>query len=140
MNHSNSLKTQLTNMIDKSIRSIKSAERSIAEGDYDFAASRSYYAAFYAIEAIILTQNLTFSRHGNVIGSFNKNFIKNGTFPKEFSKIISRLFRERQIADYEFNIAIDKVEAEENLGFSKDIVKAIISYLVNQNFINPVNI
>ena len=67
------LKDQLTAMVKKSIRSIDAAEIHFQSKDYDFALSRAYYAVFYLLEAILLTDNLVFSSHGNVIGSFNKN-------------------------------------------------------------------
>lgn len=57
------LKEQLQPMIRKALRSIAAAKRDLEEGDYDFASSRAYYAAFYAMEAILLTENLVFSKH-----------------------------------------------------------------------------
>ncbi len=45
------LKDQLRTMISKARRSLAAAKRQIEDGDYDFASSRAYYAAFYAIEA-----------------------------------------------------------------------------------------
>jgi uncharacterized protein (UPF0332 family) len=47
-----------------------------------------------------------------VIVEFNQLFIKSGIFPKEFSKITSRLFRERQLADYDFDADISEEESK----------------------------
>lgn len=85
----------------ESNRSINTAKRNLEEGDYDFASSRAYYAAFYAFQAILLSKNLSFSKHSGVISAFNQYFVKTMLFPKHFSKLISRLFRERQIGDYD---------------------------------------
>ncbi len=52
------LKDQLQTMVQKANRSIAAAKRLIDQGDYDFASSRAYYATFYGIEAILLTENL----------------------------------------------------------------------------------
>lgn len=100
MNEHKGLSEQLQRMIRKAFRSLKAAQRHIEESDYDFASSRAYYAAFYAIEAVLLTKCLSFSKHAGVISAFNRHFVKTAVFPKEFSKIISRLFRERQAGDY----------------------------------------
>ena len=132
------LKEQLTRMVEKSLRSINAAKRNVDEGDYDFACSRTYYAIFYLLEAALLTKNLVYSKHGGVIGAFNKNFIKNGLFPREFSKIVSQLFRERQVGDYEFEMKIAKSEAEKNIENAVIVVNAIIHYLVNEKLIDPV--
>lgn len=95
------LEAQLQLMIHKSARSITAAQSNLEEGNFDFASSRAYYAAFYAIQAALLTKNLSFSKHAGVIAAFNQHFVRTEVFPKEFSKLISRLFRERQIGDYD---------------------------------------
>jgi len=112
---------QLQLMTQKAFRSIAAAYRNIEEGDYDFASSRAYYAAFYAMEAVLLTKKLSFSKHSSVISAFNQYFVKTNIFPKEFSKLISRLFRERQIGDYDFNLNIDEDDARENTHFSLSV-------------------
>jgi uncharacterized protein (UPF0332 family) len=55
------LKTQLCDMLNKAKRSLKAAQRHLEEGDYDFSASRAYYAAFYAMEAALLAKGITCS-------------------------------------------------------------------------------
>ncbi len=55
---------------------------------------------YNAIEAMLLTKQLSFSKHAGVIAAFNQHFIKPGVFPKEFSKMLERLFRNRQTGDY----------------------------------------
>ena len=82
------LKDQLRTMINKARRSLSAARRQVEDGDYDFASSRAYYAAFYAIEAVLLTKNLVLSKHSGVISDFNRHFLKPAIFPKEFSKLI----------------------------------------------------
>jgi uncharacterized protein (UPF0332 family) len=91
------LKEQIKAIIKKAKRSIKAAKGLIEDEDYDFASSRLYYAVFYAMEAVLLTRDISSSKHTGVIGQFNQFYIKEGIFPKDSSKIISRLFRERQV-------------------------------------------
>lgn len=49
MNLDPALQEQLRSMLSKSRRSLKAAQNHLAEADFDFAASRAYYAAFYAM-------------------------------------------------------------------------------------------
>ena len=128
------LEKQLQTMINKSRRSIAAARRQVEDGDYDFASSRAYYAAFYAIEAILLTKNLVLSKHSGVISAFNRHFLKPSIFPREFSKLITRLFRERQLGDYEFDLCIGEDEAKEDIQSAEKIVDAIANYIVEQGF------
>lgn len=129
------LQDQLKAMVQKANRSTAAAKRLIDEGDYDFASSRSYYAAFYAMETILLSKGLVFSKHSAVIGAFNEHFVKTGVFPKEFSKLISRLFRQRQIGDYEFDLSVEKNEAIEDLDHAITIVRSVESYLTRKGFV-----
>ena len=134
MNKHKQLREQLQLMIGKVFRSIAAAHRNIEEGDYDFASSRAYYAAFYAMEAVLLTKELSYSKHAGVISAFNQHFVKTDIFPKEFSKLISRLFRERQTGDYDFDLSIDEKDAKEDAQIAKKIVNAIVQYLEQKGY------
>jgi uncharacterized protein (UPF0332 family) len=50
-------------IVRKAIRSIDAARRNFDDKDYDFASSRAYYAAFYVMQAALLTKGLSFSKH-----------------------------------------------------------------------------
>ena len=137
MNEREGLSEQLQQMIRKAFRSLRAAQRHIGEGDYDFASSRAYYAAFYAMQAILLTENLSFSKHAGVISAFNQHFVRTAIFPKEFSKVISRLFRERQTGDYSFDLAIGKHDAHEDVQIAETVVRAITAHLIQAGFFQP---
>jgi uncharacterized protein (UPF0332 family) len=136
MDEREELKEQLQWMIQKASRSLSAAKRHIRDGDYDFASSRAYYAAYYAVEAVLLTKHLAFSKHSAAIGAFNRQFVKTGIFPKDFSKLISRLFRERQTGDYEFDLSIEENDAREDIQIAESILEAIITYLTQEGFIS----
>ena len=122
-------KKQVQELLKKATRSLAAARRHMEDGDYDFASSRAYYATFYAMETILLTKSLVFSKHSAVISAFNEKFLRTGIFPKAFSKLITRLFRERQIGDYEIGISIRQDEAKEAILSAEKIVNAIEGYL-----------
>ena len=125
MNPDPALWEQLRSMLSKSRRSLKAAQSHLNETDYDFAASRAYYAAFYAMEAALLSQGVTCSTHGGVLATFSARFIKTGMFPTEFGAKATRLFRERQIGDYEFDVSVTLPDAEQDVAMASEIVEAI---------------
>ena len=55
--------------LERAEKSIQAAKELAASGFYDFAASRVYYAAFYAATAALLDEGLEFSRHSGIIAS-----------------------------------------------------------------------
>ena len=134
MSEHEKLTNQLQLIIQKAFRSIDAAHRNIAQGDYDFGASRAYYAAFYAMEAVLITKGLSFSKHAGVVSAFNQHFVKTGIFRKEFSKFISRLFRERQAGDYDFELSINEEDAKEDVRIAEIIVKAVVRYLDQEGY------
>lgn len=129
------LKKQLQLIVQKAVRSINVAQRNINEGDYDFGSSRAYYAAFYAMQAILLTKDLSFSKHSAVISAFNQHFVKTKVFPKGFSRLISRLFRERQIGDYDFDLSITESDAQGDIEAAEIILQAVRKYLVEKHLL-----
>lgn len=50
-------------------------------------------------------------------------------FHKEFGKLISRLFRERQTGDYSFGEEISEEVAQEDVRLAEEFSQAIVEYL-----------
>jgi len=137
MSEKSDLELQVQALVQKAERALAAAQQHLDAGDYDFASSRAYYAVFYMMEALLLTQDLTFSKHSGVISAFSQHFIKPGTFPKEFSTWISRLFRERQMGDYEAGLSIGLEEARQDVKIATNMVQTLVSYLSQEMLLTP---
>ncbi len=133
----NGLKAQIAAMMDKAARSIEAARGLLEGGNADFSSSRSYYAAFYAIQALLLEKGLVYSRHAGVISGFSEHFIRPGDFPREYAKYISRLFRERHAGDYDFAPVITPEDAAEDLRIAAEMVASIEAYLRRRGLVGP---
>ncbi|MHB9028662.1 MAG: HEPN domain-containing protein [Candidatus Latescibacterota bacterium] len=116
-------------MLAKAQDKIDTAKINMEHGKYDDVVSRSYYAVFFAISAVLFSKGLSFSTHSQVIGAFNREFIKTGIFPSSFTKMIKILFNERQTGDYDFDSWIDEPTARESLENAETIVSGIDRYL-----------
>jgi uncharacterized protein (UPF0332 family) len=106
----------------------------IANGYYNDAASRMYYACFYILLAYICAKQLKAETHKRVQIVFHE-LIKTGSIDKKFSKLYSKLFNRRFESEHaEFaNYAIADVkplisEVEE---FIITVEKLIISTITN---------
>jgi len=130
----NSLIEQITMMLDKAGRSLDAAKTLLEHSNYDFSSSRSYYSAFYSVQALLLTKNLVYSKHSGVIAGFSEHFIRHGLFPAHYAKYISRLFRERHIGDYDYISTITREDAEKDYEISTELVTAIKKYLEENGF------
>jgi uncharacterized protein (UPF0332 family) len=116
-------------LLEKAHKYLRSASLLIYEGDFDSAASRTYYAMFYAVQALLLSKSLTFSSHKGVMSAFGEHFVKNSLFPREMSRELNRAFEKRQAGDYLISGAIMKDEASELLRSAVNFVDAIKHYL-----------
>jgi uncharacterized protein (UPF0332 family) len=91
--------------------------------------NRAYYAMFYAVLALLATKQLGTSKHSSVLGLFDREFVKTGTFPRELSRSLHLAFDRRQTNDYGEMVLIDQQMAQETLANAKIFVAAIESYL-----------
>jgi len=85
----------------KADRSLAAAEVLLRNGHPDFAASRAYYAAFYAASAALLGMGLKFATHRGLLGAVHQQLVKTGKLPTGAGEAIGSLFEARQTGDYE---------------------------------------
>jgi uncharacterized protein (UPF0332 family) len=52
-------------------------------------------AAFHTVSAALLSRGETYSRHGQVLGAFNRAFVHTGLLPREFTAFLTWLFENR---------------------------------------------
>ena len=103
----------------------------IEQGKLRVATSRAYYAAFYAVTALLLSQDIIRVKHSAVEAAFNQFFVKPGHFPPEFSKTYANLRTARESGDYELAFAVDKQATQEYLNDARMLVEHIETYLKN---------
>ncbi len=95
------------------------------------AANRVYYACFYAVIALLLTQNLSSRKHSGVLALFNQHFVKTGMIAVDMGKFYSRMFDNRIDCDYAEWAEVDKQDIQEELDRAEGFIKEI-SALVNK--------
>jgi uncharacterized protein (UPF0332 family) len=98
-------------------------------GSHPESAVRSYYAMFYSVEALLLAQDFSFSKHSAVISAFGKNFIKTGLFDAKFHMYILDAFDLRNIGDYGTMHLITEKKATELIRNARELLDVVQSYL-----------
>ena len=76
--------------------SLKVAEHCLKEGWYKDSINRSYYAAFYAVKAVLALSTVDFKRHKDVMGYFNKEYVAKEIFPREIGRKLGALQKVRE--------------------------------------------
>jgi len=72
--------------LERASESIKAARLLFENRLFIPAMNRIYYSMFYSVQALLVLDEKAFSKHGQVKGYFNKEYIKSGIFPKEFGR------------------------------------------------------
>ena len=120
---------EITANLERAERSIQAAKEMAASGFYDFAASRAYYAAFYAATAALLDEGLEFSKHSGVIASVHQRFVKTGKLDKEQGKELNWLFEMRNVGDYGVTVHVSQEDSERAVQVAEGFLRVIKSLL-----------
>jgi uncharacterized protein len=72
----------------------------LGHGSLESIVNRLYYVAFYGVSALLLTENLSSSRHTGIRSLFNRQFVNAGRISKNAGRTFNDLFERRQSADY----------------------------------------
>jgi len=120
---------EIKGMLAKARRYLASAKLLRLAGDFDSAVSRLYYSMFYGAEALLLSQEKTYSSHRAVIAAFGEHFIKSGLLSKEMHHWLHRGFEKRQISDYEFMSGISETDVVDLQEKAEEFIKRTEAFL-----------
>jgi uncharacterized protein len=115
--------------IKKAKETIIDARIALDNNRYRNALNRIYYAVFYIVTALSIKFDFVTSKHKQLMGWFNKNFVHEGKISVELGHIYKTAFDNRQESDYEniFEYNKDEIENYFNdiLVFVEEIEKLI---------------
>lgn len=86
--------------IERAKETLEDAQLLIKSERWNSAINRLYYSAFYAVIALLLSENHKTTTHNGVKSIFSEHFIKTNIISQEFGKRYSQLFTWRQKGDY----------------------------------------
>ncbi|HSV99942.1 MAG TPA: HEPN domain-containing protein [Sedimentisphaerales bacterium] len=75
------------------------------------AVTRVYYAMFHAATAALLAKGIRRSSHHALLAAFGQNLVKTGELDQRFYRNLRAAFQQRQQADYEAVLDIDRQAA-----------------------------
>ncbi len=92
-------------------------------------ANRLYYAAFYAVSALLVKDGHTASKHSGVKALFNRHYVKSGIVEKDKGRLYNRLFDLRQEGDYIDFVTLDAETVEPLVEETSGFIETIRSLL-----------
>lgn len=100
---------------------------------YKDSINRCYYAAFYAIKAVLALEGKDFKRHKDAVGYFNQIYVATGKFSRDCGKRLGRLKRKREVSDYDDFYVASYDEAVEQYESAELIVSQVEQYLMEKD-------
>ena len=120
---------EYTQILKRAGESIEAARVLCERGLFGFSVSRAYYAMFYIAEALLLTKDLAFSKHGAVIAAFGEHFTKTHLFDPRFHQHLIEAFGKRQIGDYALQEEIEPDDAKRQIERATGFLQAAREWL-----------
>lgn len=96
------------------------------------ALNRIYYRMYYALTALALRNNFETSKHGQLIGWVNKEYVLTRKSDTKYGKILRNAHRNRTKGDYDAFVNFSKTEAENMLSEMTDFIDEIKRLLKTQ--------
>ena len=109
-------------LLRKAQVSLDAARLLASQRFYDFAVSRAYYTMLYTTEALLLEDNLAFSKHSAVIAAFGQNFAKTERAPQKFHRFLIQGMDSRNVGDYDINSHLSAADATEQIARAEEFL------------------
>jgi len=115
--------------LEQAGESLQSARLLLENSKYRSSLSRSYYAMFYAVLALLAVEGTRVSKHVGALSAFDREFVKKDLFEKEMSLWLHEAFDLRQRSDYREMFAVTAERASAVLGNADRFVEAVTEHL-----------
>ncbi|MDA3954890.1 MAG: HEPN domain-containing protein [Bacteroidales bacterium] len=102
-------KVYIQNRIETAYKTLDAAKVLADNGFWNSAVNRLYYSVFYAVNAILVKNEIITQSHSGARSQFSLYFIKTGRIDKKFGKLLAELYDWRQKGDYENLYEYDSV-------------------------------
>jgi uncharacterized protein (UPF0332 family) len=110
-------------------QTIEEVNKLIENGLFNIAVNRIYYGIFYCLSALALRYEFNSSKHAQLIGWFNKNFIKPGLIDIKYGKILRDAFKNRSDSDYAPFMEYEKSDVADMQAEMKDFIYMLIDFI-----------
>ena len=115
--------------ISRAIAAIDEVDFLISNKKLLLAVNRIYYGMFYILSALSLKYDFSTSKHQQLIGWFNKEFVATGKVEPKYGKIIHNAFSNRSTGDYDDFAEFEEDEVKTSFNELKDFIKTIKALL-----------
>ena len=118
--------------LEKAKEDLKASEIMYRENLLKAANNRAYYAILHAIKSVLALERIDFKRHKDVIGYFNKTYVKTEIFPKMLGRKIGLASAIREDSDYDYDFVADPDNTKNQIETAKELIELVETYINNR--------
>jgi uncharacterized protein (UPF0332 family) len=115
--------------LQKAAHALEVAGELVNDGFAPDAASKVYYAMFYAAQALLKSDGIHVTKHSAVEAALGYHFAKPGRLDPRFHRMLIKARKIREIADYDIDEEIVEPTAAVELEEGKEFLAAVKSLL-----------
>ena len=103
----------ITHYVEKTEKTIEDVEFFIENEKFSVAVNQIYYGTFYILSALAIKYQFSSSKHAQLIGWFNKNFVKENKVERKYAQYIQEAFEKRMKGDYEVLVSFSESDVKD---------------------------
>ena len=123
------MKEEVAKLIEKADHALEVAQELFKNGYRADAASKTYYAMFYAAQALLKAHEIDVIKHSAVESALGYYFIKTNKMDPQFHKMLISARKVREIVDYDIQEEIVEPQINLTIENGKLFVKEIKLFL-----------
>ena len=122
-----SITLEIRKLLEKADHALEVAEELKRKNYHSDAASKVYYAMFYAAQALLKSEEIDVKKHSAVESTIGYYFAKSGRLDPKYHKMLINARKIREIADYDIQEEIVEPQATLTLSQGREFVNVIKS-------------
>lgn len=116
---------EMHKLLKKADHALEVAEELYKKGYYADAASKTYYAMFYATQALLKSKDIDVTKHSAVESALGYYFVKTNKIDSKYHKMFISARKIREIADYDIEEEIVEPQSGSKIEEAKEFLRVI---------------
>ena len=116
--------------LERADEELRAAEHLMSVAIPRVALTRVYFACFHAVRALLHAANLEPKTHQGTLHLFQLHFVKAGAFDPADGRLLARLQKYREEADYAEAFVVDAAGARQELDLAREFVARVRDRIV----------
>ena len=111
--------------IERAYTALDQAKKNLEINCLEVTANRLYYAAYYAVSALLIAYEIRTKSHEGCIGQFGCHFVQTGVFSKDMGRFFNNLFTMRLTGDYDDKFGLTEVDVIPKIKPTEEFVRVV---------------